>query len=134
MTKNSNSIGLIQWLIFLLTFFNMHGEKYRGFKAKLYRCLEPEIWNYEIHFLKTWYRRLKPRFIASDEATIIFVWNEDTRGSRLRAQHLFAENFSFLAYIRIHIYTLEPLIAYTLMAYEGGASGRSRLVGGGFSL
>ena len=30
--------------------------------------------------------------------------------------------------------TLEPLIAYTLIAYEGGASGRSRLVGGGFSL
>ena len=38
-------------------------------------------------------------------------------------------------YIQFMIsHTVEPLIAYTLIVYEGGASGRSRLVGGGFSL
>ena len=47
---------------------------------------------------------------------------------------LFFIKYFLISPILYYESTVEPLIAYTLILYEGGASGRSRLVGGGFSL
>ena len=71
-------------------------------------------------------------------ANFIFKWEECHFTSKILMYCLYCERY--LLEVKVECYnmyvanTLEPLIAYTLIAYEGGASGRSRLVGGGFSL